>query len=198
MTGLAMLLTHVLIVLAAPLASLAAAASPGASALPEGAAANFLPAAPERAWQTIVLHHSATTGGSVESIDAAHRRRRDSAGNPWLGIGYHFVVGNGHSMPDGEVQSTFRWKRQLAGAHAGHRDQNEHGIGICLIGDFEAAPPTEKQLAALEALLKLLADRYAITRTHVLRHQDVHATLCPGRLFPWNKVLAELPSGDGS
>ena len=66
-----------------------------------------------------MLHHSATADGDVASIDAVHRLKRDLKGNPWLGIGYHFVVGNGHKMADGEVQPTFRWLQQLAGAHAG-------------------------------------------------------------------------------
>lgn len=160
-----------------------------------------------------MLHHSATSGGSVDSIDAVHRQQKDSAGNPWLGIGYHFVVGNGHgsgghltgghgasgqSMGDGEVQPTFRWQKQLAGAHAGRREQNERGIGICLIGDFEQAAPTDKQLASLAALLKTLSTRYSIPPAKVLRHQDVHATLCPGRLFPWERVVAELARSKGS
>jgi N-acetyl-anhydromuramyl-L-alanine amidase AmpD len=81
----------------------------------------------------------------------------------------------------------------MAGAHAGRSEQNEHGIGICLIGNFEDTPPTPKQLAALTELLKTLSMRYAITRSHVLRHQDVRATLCPGRFFPWEQMLAEVP-----
>jgi len=193
-----MLLQHTLIgVLAVQLAAAAVAAPP----LPQ--AAVFLPPVPPRDWQTIVLHHSATEGGNIDSIDAVHRQHKDSAGNPWLGIGYHFVVGNGHAtagqgMGDGEVQPTFRWQQQLAGAHAGRREQNEQGIGICLIGNFERAAPTDKQLASLTALLKTLIARYDIAPARVLRHQDVHATLCPGRLFPWERVVEELARDKGS
>jgi N-acetylmuramoyl-L-alanine amidase len=163
-----------------------------------GRASNFLPEVTARRWTTIVLHHSATSGGSVESIDAVHRQQKDAAGNPWLGIGYHFVVGNGHSMGDGEIRPTFRWKKQLAGAHAGKREENEHGIGICLIGNFDDNPPTEKQVAAVRTLVKTLAARYAIGRSRVLRHQDVGATLCPGRLFPWAQVQDDVPEVVGS
>lgn len=173
----------------------AAVALPGVaqSDMPADLSAELAVAAPAREWRTIVLHHSATAEGDVASIDAVHRQQKDSAGNPWLGIGYHFVVGNGQRMGDGEVRATFRWRGQMAGAHAGRREQNEHGIGICLIGNFETTPPTPKQLAALTDLLKNLSARYAITRTHVLRHQDVRATLCPGRLFPWEQMLATVP-----
>jgi N-acetylmuramoyl-L-alanine amidase len=159
---------------------------------------DFEPPVAARDWNSIVLHHSATDGGSVESIDAVHRRQKDAAGNPWLGIGYHFVVGNGHGMGDGEIRSTFRWQKQLAGAHAGRREENEHGIGICLIGNFDRRPPTEKQIAAARVLVKTLAARYHIARGRVLRHRDVAATLCPGRLFPGQQVLADLPPPKGS
>lgn len=163
------------------------------SEMPADLSAELAIAAPAREWRTIVLHHSATDQGDVASIDTVHRQQRDSAGNPWLGIGYHFVVGNGQRMGDGEVRATFRWRGQMAGAHAGRREQNEHGIGICLIGNFENTSPTPKQVAALTELLKSLSTRYAITRTHVLRHQDVRSTLCPGRLFPWEQMLATVP-----
>jgi hypothetical protein len=159
---------------------------------------DFVPPVAARRWTAIVLHHSATAGGSIASIDAAHRRNTDTDGKPWLGIGYHFVVGNGHSMGDGEIRPTFRWKQQLAGAHAGKREENEHGIGICLIGNFDDAAPTDRQLSAVRELVKTLAARYAIPADRVVPHRDVTATSCPGRRFPWEQVVAGLPAAPGS
>ncbi len=153
---------------------------------------------PQRDWTSIVLHHSATSGGDVAAIDKVHRQQRDSNGQPWLGIGYHFVIGNGRPMGDGEVEATFRWRRQLPGAHAGRHDYNEHGIGICLIGNFDEAPPTEKQLAAARELVRHLAQQYRIPRPRILRHRDVQSTACPGRRFPWEEfraAVAALPEG---
>jgi hypothetical protein len=170
------------------------AAAVGLTAAADRGAVRYPAKRAARAWNSIVLHHSATTVGDVASIDAVHRQQRDSQGNPWRGIGYHFVVGNGRPMGDGEVRPTFRWHEQLAGAHAGQRDYNERGIGICLIGNFDEAPPTAKQLAALGALLTTLSDRYAIPRERIVRHQDVHATACPGRLFPWEQVVSSVPA----
>ncbi|MEJ7595664.1 MAG: peptidoglycan recognition family protein, partial [Planctomycetaceae bacterium] len=89
----------------------------------------------ETEWQYIVIHHTATESGSVESIHEEHLNRRDAEGNPWLGIGYHFVIGNGQGMPDGTVQATFRWQEQIQGAHSGSEVFNARGIGICLIGN---------------------------------------------------------------
>jgi N-acetyl-anhydromuramyl-L-alanine amidase AmpD len=192
-----MLLRHLLVGFSAVLACSAGGEVPGARGQ-SPQAESFEPQAEARAWQSIVLHHSATIGGSVAAIDADHRRRRDAAGQPWLGIGYHFVVGNGRSMDDGRIEPTFRWHRQLAGAHAGRHEQNDLGIGICLIGNFDERPPTEKQLAALSRLLMALSTRYAIPRERVLRHLDVQNTQCPGKLFPWEQVLAGLPEERGS
>lgn len=142
-----------------------------------------------RPWQYIVVHHSATTGGSVESIDRAHKQRVDSNGNPWRGIGYHFVIGNGADMADGQVAPTFRWNKQIEGAHAGSRVYNELGIGICLIGNFENEPPTSKQTATLRRLVDTLRQTYDVPADDIVAHGDIRATACPGRLFPREEFL---------
>jgi hypothetical protein len=142
-----------------------------------------------RAWKYIVLHHSATTDGDVRAIDIDHRQRTDSAGEPWLGIGYHFVIGNGRSMGDGTVEATFRWRDQLQGAHAGSRLYNEQGIGICLIGDFDRSPPTPSQMTAAKRLVTMLRTQFAIPARNCIRHCDVQSTECPGRLFPLGAIV---------
>lgn len=147
------------------------------------------PVVESRAWKYIVLHHSATVSGSVESIDAAHRERKDASGKPWLGIGYHFVIGNGQGMADGLVEPTFRWREQLQGAHAGSRLYNEEGIGICVIGDFSESAPTPRQIAAARQLISQLSQRYQIGADRVLKHSDLQASQCPGDRFPWEAVV---------
>lgn len=147
------------------------------------------PRVPSRDWQHIVLHHSGTTQGDIESIDAEHRQRRDALGAPWLGIGYHFVIGNGQGMPDGLIEPTFRWRQQLHGAHAAVRSFNERGIGICLIGDFTQTAPTPKQIAATRQLLDDLSERYKIAPERILRHSEIVATECPGDKFPLDQVV---------
>lgn len=150
------------------------------------------PGVKPRPWKYIVLHHTATETGSVSSIDAVHRQRTDSAGRPWLGIGYHFVIGNGHGMPDGAVEATFRWKRQLQGAHAGVRKFNEQGIGVCLVGDFNRHPPTRRQLVAAERLVQQLARLNGIDREQILPHWQIRATACPGKLFPLDDLRSAV------
>lgn len=151
------------------------------------------PVGEPRAWKYIVVHHSATDSGSVESIDAAHRERKDGSGKSWLGIGYHFVIGNGQGMADGLVEPTFRWREQLHGAHAGNRLHNEEGIGICVIGDFSDSEPTPRQIAAARQLISHLSQRYQIGADRVLKHSDLQASECPGDRFPWKAVVGGGP-----
>ncbi len=143
---------------------------------------------PESRWNWLILHHSATASGSVETIHDEHRRRTDGQGNQWLGIGYHFVIGNGNGMPDGHVAATFRWEQQIHGAHSGHAIFNARGVGICLIGNFEISAPTVKQLAAVKRLVRVLAVRHQIPADRVIGHSSVKATSCPGKKFPMQEV----------
>jgi len=147
-----------------------------------------------RDWKHIVIHHTATSRGSVESIHEAHLKKKDKSGNPWLGIGYHFVIGNGNGMPDGEIEQTFRWRQQMHGAHAGVGDYNQQGIGIVLVGNFEKQHPTAAQLVAVKSLVKMLKAEYRIDVDHVIGHSDVKATACPGKYFPLDEVSFGLPA----
>ena len=157
----------------------------------DGLPLNVHPDAETRRWVYVVIHHSATSRGSVEGIHAEHSRRRDSSGNFWLGIGYHFVIGNGNGMPDGQIESTFRWRQQLHGAHSGSAVHNANGIGICLIGNFEETVPTKKQLESVTQLVKALASRNKIPARLVIGHNTVKPTACPGKKFPLQEVVRE-------
>ena len=140
------------------------------------------PEAAEREWTSIVLHHTATDHGSVESIHESHLQKK------WLGIGYHFVIGNGSGMADGAIEPTFRWREQMHGAHAGEDEYNQHGIGIALVGNFETEQPSVAQLASVKRLVGALRAAYGIPAERVLGHSDVKATACPGKLFPLAEV----------
>jgi len=141
-----------------------------------------------REWRYLVIHHTATERGSVESIHESHLKRKDNNGNPWMGIGYHFVIGNGHGMDDGAVEPTFRWREQLHGAHAGDNEYNQHGIGIALVGNFEETPPSANQLDAVKRLAAFLTSEYHIPADRIVGHDDVKTTACPGQYFPLEEV----------
>ncbi|MCA9059726.1 MAG: N-acetylmuramoyl-L-alanine amidase, partial [Planctomycetaceae bacterium] len=80
------------------------------------------------------------------------------------------------------------WQDQIHGAHSGHPVYNARGIGICLIGNFEQQPPTQKQLNSLKLLVKVLAKRHQIPGHRILGHASIKATACPGTYFPLKEV----------
>ena len=168
--------------------------------LPDGANVGSFawpPSHAEHSWRYLVIHHSATNNGSVRSIHNDHRQRMDSAGNYWLGIGYHFVIGNGNGMEDGEIEATFRWKQQIHGAHSGSTVHNANGIGICLIGNFQNSAPTSNQLKAVRTLIGQLSNRYHIPSRLVIGHNAVKPTDCPGKYFRLQDVVRDTFSKDG-
>ncbi|MFW5829329.1 MAG: peptidoglycan recognition family protein [Planctomycetota bacterium] len=155
--------------------------------------AAIAPEVPPRAWRHIVVHHSAAEHGSSEGIDRFHH---DDQG--WEGIGYHFVIGNGHGMPAGRIEATFRWRLQRHGAHVRVGAYNETGIGICLIGNYNHEPPPSLLYERCAHLCALLITSYpTLTVDRILGHRDAMATDCPGDRFDLHhlrrRVEALLP-----
>lgn len=141
-------------------------------------------------WRTIVIHHSATRSGGASVFDKFHREKRG-----WDELGYHFVIGNGTSTPDGMVEVGPRWRKQKHGAHCKTPNNyyNEHGIGICLVGDFTTGRPTAKQMAALDDLLRYLCSSAHIPVSRITSHGEINRkTKCPGRYFPMAKLRRAL------
>lgn len=133
-------------------------------------------------WSWIVIHHSATSVGGAARFDRDHRLVRG-----WDELGYHFVIGNGTDTPDGAVEVGPRWPKQKHGAHCKTPNNfyNEHGVGICLVGNFEKSRPTPAQLASLRKLIEFLCVEGGISPDKITTHGGVtHQTACPGRNFP--------------
>ena len=104
------------------------------------------------------------------------------------------MIGNGSESPDGQIEVARRWSNQKHGLHCRdgkNPDLNEYGIGICLIGNLDNAPPTPRQVAAAKALVAYLADRYQVQADHSGTHAELaeSPTACPGKLFPVEQVF---------
>jgi N-acetyl-anhydromuramyl-L-alanine amidase AmpD len=148
--------------------------------------------APLRDWEWIIIHHSATRVGCADAFDSAHRAR-----GMINGLAYHFVIDNGtDSMPDGHIETGLRWVKQMHGGHCRQAYINEHGIGICLVGNFSHDVPTEKQLASLALLIRGLQEQFHIPDDHVLGHGEVIGEFseCPGKEFPWEELRKRIKS----
>lgn len=142
-----------------------------------------------RQWECIVVHHSANDKDTPRSMDAWHRQRG------WDGLGYDFVVGNGVGYPDGQVFVGPRWTQQKVGAHCKTPGAyyNEHGIGICLIGNMEDHRPTERQMESLARLVMFLQGQCGIPPNKILMHGGVtHKTACPGRYFSMGDLMRRI------
>lgn len=140
-------------------------------------------------WQAIVIHHSATPYATPDQLDLRHRQLGLS------GLGYHFVIGNGRGMADGEIHAGYRWMEQLPGAHVAGVEgswYNRHAIGICLVGDGRRRPFTRTQLARLVQLCAALAEALDIPAERIVLHSDLANTNDPGRYFPQAAFYEQL------
>ena len=139
----------------------------------------------EKKWTAIVIHHSATENGNAAIFDRMHKEE-----NHWDGVGYDFVIGNGTDSSDGQVEVTFRWREQVAGAHCGGTPDNWANIdavGICLVGNFNHTVATAKQMQSLSRLVRFLQKRYGISTSRIYGHSSTpgaRVTDCPGRNSP--------------
>lgn len=133
-------------------------------------------------WRYIVIHHSASDAGTMKGMDRYHREERRMQN----GLAYHFVIGNGKGMKNGEIGIGNRWKKQIQGGHLASEKLNQVAIGICLVGNFEKRTPNSSQLTSLEALLGDLLNRTGLPPSAVRTHRAINnrPTRCPGRKFP--------------
>lgn len=141
-------------------------------------------------WKFLVIHHSATDGGNAQGMDRYHREER----NMENGLAYHFLIGNGRGMADGEIAIGRRWLEQLNGGHLASESLNEKSIGICLVGNFDVRRPTPKQMASLEILVNYLMRRCQLNRSALKTHQQINPihTRCPGRHFPSKNFAKQI------
>jgi len=137
-------------------------------------------------WKYIIVHNSGTRSGNARIFDIYHRRVRKMVN----GLAYHFVIGNGHSSGDGEVEVGHRWTAQINGGHVASDYLNDISLGICLVGDYNRELPTKKQIAVLQELITCLRLRVGKTQGHqasVYAHKEINPrpTDCPGKRFPY-------------
>ena len=143
-------------------------------------------------WDSIVIVHSGSPAGSAADIAQEHR----SLG--YDGLGFHFVIGNGTRMGDGEIHVGYRWIDQrdgaeLAGASAGFASSGV--IEICLVGDGDRRPFTEEQLHRLAQVVSALSKRLDIPSDKIQLQKDLAGTTSPGQYFPraeFEQLLASM------
>jgi hypothetical protein len=145
-------------------------------------------------WAAIVIHDLGQPSGDADSIHRLH------LSHGYQGLGYHFVIGNGNGLGDGVIHAGYRWNEQLPGVHTAGADAayfNKHAIGICLVGNGERRPFTDRQMASLINLIQRLQRELDIPASEVHLHRDVArgvepAVTSPGRYFARSQLLDQL------
>ncbi len=124
----------------------------------------------------LTFHHSgdpkpfyendyAQTATHLEYVRQYHRSRG------FQDIGYHFAIDR-----MGRVWQLRSLKYQ--GQHV--RYNNEHNIGVVVLGNFDMQKPTQAQFDRIRTFGYLLRKQYNLPISRVKTHQEIVSTECPG------------------
>lgn len=125
-----------------------------------------------RSINRIIVHCTATPEGRVETVESVRRMHKAKG---WADIGYHYLIGlNGERWNGRNVN--------LVGAHC--EGYNANSIGVCYVGGCDKNMKakdtrTDKQKAALIALLKDLRKLYPKAKIVSHRDLDRKGKACP-------------------
>lgn len=160
----------------------------------------------------IIIHHSLTKDGKSvdwdgirkyhtsyrhngEIVSKARFAALKAAGakgleSPWSDIGYHAGV----ERVNGALTTFTGRPIDQTGAHC--VGKNDH-LGICIVGNFDIAPPDDELLAYFATVVAGYLCLCNLGVGDIRRHHDFAAKSCPGKQFPWERfitlVQAEVP-----
>lgn len=131
------------------------------------------------AWEYIMLHHSLTDDSRTVSWPAIRRYHKQTMG--MKDVGYSFGV----EMAGPEYEALIGRSLYEVGAHCKEGEMNRKAIGICLVGNFDKAPPPPAQMEVLrDRLLLPLMQAFQIPPSKIVFHRDYAGyKLCPGAAF---------------
>ncbi|MBC7772798.1 MAG: N-acetylmuramoyl-L-alanine amidase [Pyrinomonadaceae bacterium] len=123
----------------------------------------------------ITIHHSAINSRDLRTLASVAREldgiRAGHVGRGWADIGYHYIID-----PSGKV-----WQgrsTQYQGAHV--EKNNEHNLGIMLLGNFNQQSPSPQAIATLNGFVSAQMRQYRIPVSRVYTHKELKSTECPG------------------
>jgi N-acetylmuramoyl-L-alanine amidase len=147
----------------------------------------------------IVVHHSLTKDGQTVNWEAIRRYHVET--NGWSDIGYH----HGIERVGGVLVAMRGRSETQPGAHTKEMHMNSRSLGVCVVGNFDLAPPDIETLMFLRDLCFAGMVNHRIPASNVIGHRDAgrmaghdwrrgQFKTCPGRLFPMNS-LRDMLSG---
>jgi hypothetical protein len=133
-----------------------------------------------------ILHHSVTAtlskkatieqeAAELRKIREFHIKPTSQGGRGMSDIAYCYGV-----FPSGRV---YRLRGNNTGGHT--LGYNERAIGICAIGNYESAKPTDEMVESIRRLSRRLRRRRIVKpRQHpTYGHREVGSTACPGKFL---------------
>jgi len=152
------------------------------SVIPRSAWTNFRPPAADMDRMPkvtrITVHHEGNRAFTATSVADCRARLVNvmngemNARVPHKDIAYHYVID-----PAGRV-----WEARDLRYEGRHTRNNHDGnLGVMCLGNFEEQSIPPAQLAALEKFLKSLQAKHKVSKKRVYTHQELSATLCPGK-----------------
>ena len=166
-------------------------------------------------WSGIVIHHSATPDSKLNNWEGIRKYHTSWRYNddiitqekgenliangdlrvlkPWAAIGYNFGlerIGDALQVMTGRSLS-------MVGAHA--KGFNHTHIGVCIVGDFDKAPPAEDVWEMAVKLIRNIMYAYRLSHTAILGHRETFKVrnvpvekTCPGEKFEMESFRQSL------
>ena len=126
----------------------------------------------------VIIHHSLTKDGKTVDWDAI--KNYHVKVNKWNDIGYHAGV----ERIDGKL--TILTGRPI-NVEGGHTKGHNNTVGICIVGNFDLAPPDDEMLrySAILAAGYLRMFKLPVETLH-MHGEFASYKSCPGTQFPWD------------
>lgn len=131
----------------------------------------------------IVVHHTARSNSTVESIRKHHKSKG------WSDIGYHCVIdkkgivyaGRDESKRGAHAANPARPNSEISQLMSRGGTANAYSLGVVLVGNYQVETPPSVQIAGLVAKLTQWCLVYHIDPGHIYGHRDLSTPKrCPG------------------
>jgi hypothetical protein len=130
----------------------------------------------------LILHHTASPGagdGSAEWTQIC-KNCQLVRGGAYL-CDYHYGIGPTGVLFEGQLESNPSW-------NCGNDDINYESIAVACIGNFEVNLMSSAQKNRLFQTVRELKLRFPDAK--VMLHKEIVPTLCPGKNYPTQELLA--------
>lgn len=145
----------------------------------------------------LVIHHSLTADGTT--LDTEAIRRYHVEVNGWNDIGYHYVIERVNGTPgiyEGRPVEQY-------GAHCKEARMNALSIGVCIVGNYDLAPPDDELLSFAAGACSILLREFKVPAWNAIGHREAGMLAgydwkkgqyksCPGKMFDMDRFRSML------